>query len=261
MATDRGRARVGRRAAPSGSDRRRRIPAAGLAALGALLGWAALAPGGAGAQQRVRTLDEGSFDITLAGHPVGHETFVIRREGAVVKAVGVVAMDSTRPPFVSEQVWLQTDSTFRPTLFQLKPRSGDVHNVVARRDGGRLRLQTSTEEGNRSQQFVASPDLAILEPGVAHQYYLLFAEHAARGTGTSWSMPVIVPSLGEQASVRVRAAGTESIEAAGQTRNAARYDLTLDGERIQVWLDDQGRVLEVRRPDRQWTAKRSSMKR
>ncbi|MDP2479297.1 MAG: hypothetical protein Q8W51_10535 [Candidatus Palauibacterales bacterium] len=214
-----------------------------------------------GRAQTARTLDEGSFDISIAGRHAGRETFVIRREGAAIKAVGVVSLDSARPPFVPEQVWLQTDSMFRPELFQLKPRTGDVHNVVAHRDGPRLRLQTTSDEGNRSRQFVASPGLALLEPGIAHEYYVFFREHAARSGGSSWSTSVVVPSLGEQATVQVRSAGSDSILAAGQERAATRYEVTLDGERIQVWLDDQGRVLQVRRPDHQWTATRSSMTR
>jgi hypothetical protein len=214
-----------------------------------------------GRAQAARTLDEGSFDITIAGRHAGRETFVIRKEGAAIKAVGVVSLDSARPPFVPEQVWLQTDTTFRPELFQLKPRAGDLHNVVAHRDGPRIRLQITSDEGNRSRQFVASPGLALLEPGIAHEYYMLFREHAALGGGSSWSTSVIVPSLGEQATIQVRSAGSDSIRAAGQERAATRYEVTLDGERIQVWLDDQGRVLQVRRPDRQWTATRSSMTR
>lgn len=211
--------------------------------------------------QVTKTLDEGSFDISIAGRAAGKETFVIRREGLAVKAVGVVHMDSARPPFVSEQVWLQTDTTFQPELFQLKPRSGDVQDVIAHRDGNRLRLQTTSKEGNRSQQFVAAPRMAILEPGVAHEYYLLFREHAALGSGSDWSTPVIVPSLGERASVQVQTLGPDHVQAAGEERSATRYRVTLDREQIQVWLDDQGRVLRVSRPDRQWTATRSSMKR
>jgi hypothetical protein len=211
--------------------------------------------------QAVRTLDEGSFDISIGGKSVGHETFVVRREGTVVKAVGVVSLDSARAPFVSQRVWLQTDSAFHPTLFQLRPRSGDVQNIVARRDGTRLRLQTTSEEGNRSRQFVASAAMAILEPGFAHEYYVFFREHAALGGEDSWSAPVIVPSLGEQATIRVRTAGPDSVVAAGRSRAATRYELTLDGEQIQVWLDGQGRVLKVDRPDHQWTATRSTMTR
>jgi hypothetical protein len=227
-----------------------------LLAAGALL----LAAGPARAQAN-QTLDEGSFDITIAGRHAGRETFVIRREGSVIKAVGVVSLDSAQPPFIPEQVWLQTDTTFRPELFQLKPRAGDLHDVVAHRDGPRLRLQTTSDEGNRSRQFVAAPGLALLEPGIAHEYYMLFREHAAEGGGSSWSTPVIVPSLGEQATIQVKFAGSDSVLAAGSKRAATRYQVTLDGEQIQVWLDDQGRVLQVRRPDHQWTATRSSMSR
>lgn len=257
MRTDRvGRARV--RTEPGSAEVRgwrgwTCIPLVAVAAL--------LALSGAARAQATETLDEGSFDITIAGHQAGRETFVIRREGAAIKAVGVVSLDSARPPFVPEQVWLQTDTTFRPELFQLKPRAGDLRDVVAHRDGPRIRLQTTSKEGNRSRQFVASPGLALLEPGIAHEYYVLFREHAAAGGGSPWSTSVIVPSLGEQTTVEVRSAGSDSILAAGEKRAATRYRVTLDGEQIQVWLDSQGRVLQVRRPDRQWTATRSSMKR
>ncbi|HKK08855.1 MAG TPA: DUF6134 family protein [Gemmatimonadota bacterium] len=223
----------------------------------AVLTAAAAAPSPVRAQA-VRDLDRGTYAIQLDGAVAGKETFVVRQEGPVVKAVGRVTMDSARPPFRSEEVWLQTDTDFRPQLFRLHPRSGDVENIVARRDGSRIRLQTSSEAGSRSQQFMAPAGLSILEPGVAHEYYLFFRQHAERaGSGGSWSVPVVVPSLGEQATVRVRPAGPDSVTINGKARTATRWELTLDGETIQVWRDDDGRVLRVRRPDRGWTATRT----
>ncbi|HKK28746.1 MAG TPA: hypothetical protein VKB18_11735 [Gemmatimonadota bacterium] len=233
-----------------------RLRAAGALALAAL-GAAGPAPARA---QAVQDLDQGSYEIRLDGTRVGKETFVVRREGQVVKAVGRVSADSARPPVVPEEVWLQTDVRFQPQLFRLHPRSGDVENIVARRDGTRIRVQTSSEAGSRSQQFMAPPDISILEPGIAHEYFLFFSQHADRASGAqSWSVPVVIPSLGEQATVQVRRAGTDSVSVGGAPRPATRYELTLDGESILVWRDDRGRILQVHRPDRGWTAVRSDI--
>jgi len=228
----------------------------GRALAAAAVAWAAVpAPAGA---QAVQDLDQGTYQIRLDGTVVGKETFVVRQEGQVVKAVGRIALDSARPPFRSEEIWLQTDTDFRPELFRLHPRSGDVENIVARRDGPRVRLQTSSEAGSRSQQFVAPEGFSILEPAVAHEYFVFFRQHAGQaGGGGSWSVPVVIPSLGEQTTVRVRSAGTDSVTIAGAARAATRYDLTLDGETIQVWRNGGGRILQVRRPDRGWTATRT----
>lgn len=209
--------------------------------------------------QTVQNLDRGSYDIRFGDQSVGRETFVVRREGQVIKAVGRVSLNSARPPFVSEEVWLQTDSEFRPELFRLHPRSGDVENIVARRDGPRIRIQTTSKAGSRSQQLLAPDGLSILEPEIAHEYYIFFRQHAAAAAGGgSWSAPVVVPSLGKESTLHVRSAGADSVRIGGQARAATRFDLDLGGEKIQVWRDDQGRILEVRRPDRGWTAIRSN---
>jgi len=235
---------------------RGRLRAAGALAAAAL-GVVGTVPASA---QAVQDLDQGSYEIRLDGSRAGKETFVVRREGQVIKAVGRVSLDSARPPFASEEVWLQTDVRFEPQLFRLHPRSGDVENIVARRDGNRIRLQTSSEAGSRSQQFMAPAGVSILEPGVAHEYYVFFSQHADRASGgQSWSVPVVIPSLGEQATVQVRPTGTDDVTVGGATLTATRYELTLDGETILVWRDDQGRILQVRRPDRGWTAVRSDL--
>lgn len=193
-------------------------------------------------------LDEGRFEIRVSGRRVGTESFAIRREGNVVKAVGRVTQEGgAASPLAEVDVRLQTDSGFRPTTYGLRARSGPVDAVDGMWSGDRLRLHLSTGDGERWKEFLTPGPVVILEQGVAHHYYLLFRQlsHGSFGQGIT----AIVPSRGTQETARVSGGGEAKVQVGQEERSAVRYEVEMDGSRRIVWIDSQGRVLQVAFPE------------
>ncbi|MFQ5680243.1 MAG: hypothetical protein ACE5HP_12400, partial [Gemmatimonadota bacterium] len=195
--------------------------------------------------QPVTELDAGRFEIRSAGRRLATESFAIRREGNVVKAVGriVPAGGSGIFPF---DVRLQTNRAFRPTTYGLRARSGPVEGVDGVWNGDRLRLHVASSEGERWKEFLTPGPVAVLERGVAHHYYLLFRQLPPDPSGAR--LTVIVPSGNEQATATVTGGAEETVELGGERIVARRYELRMGERRRVVWLDRNGRVLRVAFP-------------
>jgi len=269
-AGERGRRRSGREAR---AGRRRGRPAGGSAppataaaivtalAIPATAALVALAvilarPHGSAAQE-IREVDEGRFHLHAGGQRVGSEAFAIRWEGSTLKAVARVTLDGSGGPFRPGEYILNADSTLRPLYFGAQPSSGARRAVVALREGERLRLQTSTEAGDRMKEFLAPAELAVLEPSLAHHYHVLLARHASALDATgSWSGPALVPTASERRRIRVEARGTETVTLGDRRVEARAFGVTLDGTEIRVLRAADGRVIRVEAADGSWRAVR-----
>lgn len=220
----------------------------------------ALAAGGVGPAdgQAVQVLDRGTFELRVDGTSVGTETFAIRRERSSVRAVGRVQVGGRAGGWRSGRVWLQTDPGFRPQLFRMEPSDGDAEMAAAVRQDSRLRVQTTTSAGQRSKEFVAPPELSVLSLDVAHQLYFLLRQHAASlSSGGQTTVPAVLPVQRRRVTVRIRRGPTEEITVPGGPRQAIRHVIEADGERVDAWTDDQGRILRVHYPEDGRTAVRT----
>ena len=225
--------------------------AAGLLALAA----AAVPPAAAQAGQM---LDRGTFELREDGAGVGTETFAIRRERGSVRAVGRIQVSGGAGAWSSGQVWLQTDPDFRPQLFRMEPTGGDREMAAAVRQDGRLRVQTATSAGQRSKEFVAPPELSVLHLDVAHHLYFLLRQHAAalEADGRE-SVPAVLPVRRQRVTLTLRRGAAEEISVGGRTRQAVRHVVEGEGRRVEVWTDEQGRILRVHYPGEGRTAVRT----
>lgn len=231
--------------------RRLRPPSATRTALAAAL--AVLAGAAAGplpsplSAQESRTLDEGTYRVTVAGRPVGTEAFAVRREGRDVRAVGRVRLDTAAAGLPSMEVWLQTDADFRPTLFRLRPTEADPASYTAVREADRVRVRTTTTEGERYREFLAPEGVALLDPRVAHHWFLVLRARGGSLDAGPVRVPAILPARGERVVMEIRRAGREEIALADRTATATRYEVTGD-LKATVWTGDDGRVLRLSLP-------------
>ena len=234
---------------------RRWRTAAALAALGAA---GLLVPSGLDAQPTVTTLDQGTFELRRGDAPVGREVFEIRREGGSIRAVGRISLDREAGPLLPAEVWLQADSTWRPQMLRFRPAAGDLRQAVAVREGDRLRLQLTTEAGERWKEFMAPRDLSLVDPRVAHHYAFLLHQHrSSLGEGQSVDVPAVVPWKGDRVTVRIASSGEEQVTVAGRPRPARRYRITTAELEASVWATTGGSVLRVEWPDSGITAVRT----
>lgn len=241
--------------APRGTGGRLAVAAAALAAGTLALAAAAPAPAAAQGPQEI---DAGTFELRVRGRTVGTESFGIRRRGGDVRAVGRVRIDSSAAGLRAREVWLQTDGEYVPSLFRVRPATGDVQSVTAVREENRLRVQISSAAGDRWKEFLAPPDLTLIEPGVAHHWTLILRQHGqALEREGRVAAPAVLPVEARRSTLVIQRRGTRQVEVPGANRSAVLYTATLDGgDETRVWIDEEGRVLRMEIPARNLAAVR-----
>lgn len=188
---------------------------------------------------------------------VGTETFAIRRQGREYMAVGRITVEAGAGSLRAVEMGLRCDEAFLPRRYELRALEGPHTNVVASRSGNRLRLTTSTEEGERLTEFLAGPDVLLLERGVAHHYYFLFRRLSGRQAAPGVALETLVPTAGKQEPLRIRRVAADSVRVGDTGVPATRYDLLIGEESSSVWIGSaDGRVLRVEDPGRRWSATR-----
>lgn len=210
------------------------------------------------AAQQTRELDAGNYEIRVEGRRVGSEQFAVRREGRDVRAVGRIDVDTATSAIRPMETGMRAGSDFAPELFRIRLREGDVQSVVAIREEGRLRLQVTSSRGDRWKEFVAPDGLSILEPRLAHHWYLVLRQHAdALGQAGRVRVSAVDPLERMQMELEIRREGPEAVDLPGARRSAIRYTATLgDRGEARIWTDEEGRVLRVTIPGRGWISVR-----
>lgn len=227
----------------------RTVAAVVLGAAAALLA-ATAGPDALVAQEDEQVIDRGRLELRVDGRTVGTETFEVRRSGREVRTAGRIVLDSAVAGLRPLEVLLETDADYAPELFRLRPTAGEVRSVTAVREEGRLRLQVSSEAGDRWKEFVAPDGLVLVEPGVAHHWALVLRRHGDRLAGNAMiEVPAVVPSEARRAPLRLRREGPDRADVPGADRDAVRYTATLDGSReFLIWTNEEGDVLRVESP-------------
>lgn len=230
---------------------------------GALLAFAALAlpalvlpapADGQGAQQ----LDAGTFRITPGDAAAVAERFAIRQEGDTYQSAARITSETGEDPAAGRSLRefrLQADAELRPTFFELTDRSGQELGIVGVRSGNRMQLRARTAEGERWQELMLAPGLVVLPEGLAHPYF--FVLRMLDGDAEP-PLPAVLPEAGERRSLSLVGRTPESVIVAGTEIRAERIELRVGEQLHRIWADEQGRILRVEIPDRNWRAVRTA---
>jgi hypothetical protein len=226
------------------------------AVLAILLAGAAGWPGQLLAQAQA-SVDAGRFEIRLGDRVAGTETFAIRRQGEQYMAVGRITIERDAESLRSVELGLRYDRAFLPRRYELRTLEGRRARIVASRTGNRLRLTTSTEEGERVTEFLAGDRLLLVERNVAHHYYFVIRHLLLEEARPGFELEALVPAAGRAFPLTLRGTTRASVTIGDEEVTATRYDLTLGDEPVRVWVDRaKVRILQVAAPRRRWTATR-----
>lgn len=216
----------------------------------------ALMPAALSAQST--TLDQGSFDISVNGQRVGTERFAIRRIGSGPGASIVASSRIVRDNGAQEirtSLQLQGNPP-RPTGYEFVVQGDAAQRILARADGDRFTVRFISHEGERMREYLIRGRAALLDDGIAHQYYFL---RALMGSSSTANLTLIVPSRSHQTTARIQVDGQDTIQIDNRPIAATEYTLRPAGSGEQhFWTDDQGRVLRVSVPDRGFVAQRAA---
>ncbi len=218
--------------------------------------WALSLPAPGHAQQEDQ-LDGGTFEHYVAGAFAGTETFAVRRRGQDLVAVGRVTREGGPEALRAVEVGMRIDESGRPLRYELHTREGPALHVVVNRTGSRLRVTTTADEGERFNEFLAGGRLLIMEREIAHHYHSLARILRRSAEPRTVDVEALIPSEGRKQSVRVRALSRDTLTLESSRVAATRYDMTLGSEPTSVWTStEDGRILRVAIPGRQWEAVR-----
>ena len=198
----------------------------------------------AGAQ--VRTIDQGSFTITMNNQRIGREDFSVVEDAStqnpVVRAQATIEY---RERGLRLQPLLTANAAGASTEYEIAIRGGPIQKWTGEINRNRVRSYVSSERGQAAKEFVVSVGAMVLDDDVFHQYYFV-AKRAGDGP-----IPVIVPQRNAQSTVTVTREGTERFDIGNSQIEAQKLVVTeASGPTREVWVDAQGRVLRVAIPSR-----------
>jgi hypothetical protein len=207
------------------------------------------------AGQVARTLDRGSFTISISGQRVGREDFTISgTPGAdgmefISRATVVMGENRLTPS-------LRSDSTGNPVLYEVRVRgtSGATEQWMGGITRGRVSARINTPRGASEREYVVAEGAVLLDDDVFHQYHFV----ASRATGAT--VTVVIPRRNTQMVLKVTRAGSETISVAGTQVTSQHLIFTEpSGATREVWVDSEGRVLKVTVPGRNIVAIRDEV--
>lgn len=208
-----------------------------------------------GAQEIV---DEGTFDLFVAGQVVGSESFTIGRIGTGAGAAYVTRADITvevggqRLVILPQQRVMVEGLT--PTDYELEISGSESLTVELRRQGQRFAFGRESDAGREEGEFRAFPGSLLLDDWIAHQYYFLGLQQVS----DELEVRVIRARDGEALNGTSRVVARESASVGGMELPARKIELSIDSESHHVWVDDEGRVLRLEIPHLQLVAERAS---
>ncbi len=231
-----------------------RAAVAVLASLGALWG------GTTSAYAQTVTLDEGTFDISIAGTVVGSEAFTIVRRGQgedqQTLARGEIRLDLAQGTQTLRPLVRTVGVGLEVTQYQLQTTGENPREIRLDRSGERrMHATIVTADGEREQEFRFQPGAILLEARVAHHFYFL----GVRLAEGAMSVSVVRPTQRNHATAQVSLSGDESVTIAGTAVPATRYDVTLGDQSGSVWFDAEWRVLRVEYGAQGYTALRRAL--
>ena len=204
-------------------------------------------------------LDEGSFVVSIAGRPVGMETFRIGRAGladdAQVIAQGSLELEVEGGERIVESALATVGTRMSLDAYQAKVSGQGALQVFLQWRGDRLVAETTSAEAVEERIYrraLPGTPTVLLDHLLAHHYFFL-TPHERAGDA-----PILVvrPRPGSQVRAVLRSEGVEALAIGDEELRARRLRLELGGAVHDIWLDARGRVLRVEIPGDEYVALR-----
>lgn len=213
----------------------------------------------AGALPAQVQVDGGTFEHSVAGAFAGSETFAVRRSGEDLVAVGRVSREGGPEALRAIEVGMRLDPDDRPIRYELHTREGPPLHVVVNRTGSRLRVTTTSMEGERFTEFLADDRTFVMEREVAHHYSFLARRLRQTADPRRLDARALLPSEARAVPVRVEEFARDTVVLRGTRVPSTRFRISVGEERADLWVAvEDGRVVQVAIPERRWTASRTS---
>jgi len=201
--------------------------------------------------------DRGTFVLSLAGQPVGTETFDIRSERDRIEAGAEIELRIEREGKVHNfrtSPKLNLDGELRPRSYSWSQKGAQSSRLEVDFRSTPARASYKTVDGQDDvRDFELPKDIVVLDDNVIHHYQLIVARFRKAG-GQNQSFPAFVPQEALPGMVSVEEMGEEKLDL-GRGPEALRH-LVISTElaRIELWVDKEDRLQRVSIPAAQLEA-------
>jgi hypothetical protein len=203
--------------------------------------------------------DQGVFVLSIAGRPVGTESFTIRSSRGQIEAEAKIELRIQRDGKTYDfkiSPKLVLDSRLQPLTYawmQKGPQSSQLE-VDFRSSPAKVRYRTvAGSEDHR--EFTLRKDVMVLDDNVLHHYQLV-VDRYARTSGGKQTFQAFVPQEAMPGPLTVEEIGQESVEVNGQQETLKHLVVLAELARIDLWVDPQQRLQRVSMPAQQLEAVR-----
>jgi hypothetical protein len=203
--------------------------------------------------------DEGVFIISLAGSPVGSESFKIRSSLGKVEARGEIRLhikQNGKTVSVQSFADLILDPQLRPIAYTWNQKGSQSSRLEVDFRGKVAKARYKTINGSEdNRDFELPPDVAILDDNVIHHYQLIAARYQAVGGGKQ-TFPVFVPQEALPSLLTVEDIGNAATTTEGGAASLRHLLITTDVTHVDLWLDARQHLERVSVPAAQLEALR-----
>jgi hypothetical protein len=201
--------------------------------------------------------DGGVFVISLAGRPVGSESFKIQSSFGKVEAQGEIRLhieQNGKTVGVQSFPDLVLDPQLHPVTYTWNQKGQQASRLEVDFRGKFARARYKTISGNEDDRdFELPPDVVVLDDNVVHHYQLITARYQAMGGGKQ-TFHVFVPQEALPSFLTVEDMGNAASTTDGVTANLRHLLITTDVTHVDLWVDDQQHIERVSVPAAQLEA-------
>ncbi len=203
--------------------------------------------------------DRGTFEISIAGKPIGTETFEIKHRSNQIEAQGEIHLEMEREGRkvdVRCNSNLLLDAHFHPLSYtwSQKGTQSSQLSMDFRPDIAQVRYKTVGGQQDR-RGFKLDKDVAVLDDNVIHHYQLVLARYDAAAGGVQ-AFLAFIPQEAAPGVITLKVVGTEAVDVDGESRTLRHFLLTAEQAQVNLWADDQGHLQLVTVPATQYQAMR-----
>jgi hypothetical protein len=203
--------------------------------------------------------DEGAFAISMAGRPVGSETFKIHSSAGRIEAQGEIRLNIEKNgKTVSVQSFpdLVADSQLRPLTYTWRLHGPQSSRLEVDFRARPAKVRYHTINGNEDDRdFDLAPDVVVLDDNVIHHFQLIVARLQAMGGGKQ-TLRVFVPQEALPSLMTVEDLGVAATPDGSAATGLRHLLISTDVTHVDLWVDDKLHVQRVSVPAAQLEALR-----
>jgi hypothetical protein len=203
--------------------------------------------------------DSGVFELSLAGKPIGTESFEIRSSAQEVEARAEIHLrvkQDGKTIDVKTYPDLVLDTQLQPLTYTWKQKGTQSSQLEVDFRVSPAQTRYKTVNGQEDLRTFALPkDVVVVDDNVVHHYQLVVGRYRLTGGGER-TFKAFIPQEALPGDLSVQEVGTEPAPANGAMRDLRHLVVTSELAHVSLWVDEQQHLQQVSIPQAQFEARR-----